>query len=134
MQASRGETWDCATRLEAGAPPVQLTGEMVYSWMGADYAWLRALAPAAELLAAKPDWGRLYDDETLRGGSTPCAALVSYEDIYVERRFSEATAALLGPRCRCWITNEFQHSGLRDQPEVFSKLLAMSKGETAIPS
>ena len=64
----------------------------------------------------------------------PVAALVSYEDIYVERAFSEATAAMLGGRARLWITNEFQHSGLRDDPAVFDKLLAMSKGELAIPS
>ena len=71
----------------------------------------------------------VYNEEALRSGSVPCAALVSYDDIYVERAFSEQTAALLGPRCRPWITNEFQHSGLRDDPSVFEKLLAMSKGE-----
>ena len=95
VQASRGETWDYATRLEAGAPPVQLTGEMVYSWMGDDFAWLRPLKPAAELLAAKADWGALYDPAVLGGADgPPVAALVSYEDIYVERAFSEATARL----------------------------------------
>ena len=47
---------------------------------------------------------------------------------------SEQTAALLGGRARLWITNEFQHSGLRDDPSVFERLLAMSKGEVAIPS
>ena len=121
--------------LEAGAPPVQLTGEMVYSWMGDDFAWLRPLKPAAELLAAKADWGALYDPAVLGGADgPPVAALVSYEDIYVERAFSEQTAALLGGRARLWITNEFQHSGLRDDPSVFDRLLAMSKGEIAIPS
>ena len=52
----------------------------------------------------------------------------------MERAFSEQTAAMLGGRARCWITNEYQHSGLRDDPAVFEKLLAMSKGEVAIPS
>ena len=38
-------------------------------------------------------------------------------------------------RASLWITNEFQHSGLKDEPErVFERLLAMSKGELAIPS
>ena len=42
---------------------------------------------------------------------------------------------MLGPRCKCWITNEFQHSGLRDQPAVvFERLYKMAKGEVAIPS
>ena len=50
-----------------------------------------------ELLAAKADWGALYDPAVLGGADgPPVAALVSYEDIYVERAFSEQTAALLG--------------------------------------
>ena len=76
---------------------------MVYPWMGDDFAWLRPLKPAADLLAAKADWGPLYDPAVLGGGKggergegdlPPVAALVSYEDIYVERAFSEATARL----------------------------------------
>lgn len=36
------------------------------------------------------------------------------EDMYVEREFSEDTARLLGPAClKVWLTNEFQHSGIR---------------------
>jgi len=107
----------------------------VYSWMGEDYAWLRPLLPCAQLLAHKSDWEALYDKKALGGPEgPPVACLVSYEDIYVERAFSEQTAAMLGGRARCWITNEYQHSGLRDDPAVFEKLLAMSKGEVAIPS
>ena len=48
-----GDAWDYKTRLEAGSEPVLLTGEMIYSWMGEDFAWLRPLKPCAELLAAK---------------------------------------------------------------------------------
>ena len=63
----------------------------------------------------------------------PVAALISYDDIYVERAFSEETADLLG--AKVWVTNEFQHSGLRDCPaRVFDTLLAMTKGEVALPS
>ena len=52
-----------------------------------------------------------------------------------QREFSEATAALLGDACAVWVTNEFQHSGLRDDgARVFSTLLAMSRGELPIPS
>ena len=100
------DRWDYTTRLTPDSPPVLLSGEMVYSWMGDDYAWLRPLKPAAELLAAKSDWGPLYDRAQLGGAATPpVAALVSYEDIYVDRRFSETTAAMLGGKARCWITN-----------------------------
>ena len=53
--------------------------------------------------------------------------------------FSEATAQLLGPpadpKCQLWVTNEYQHNGLRADPNrIFERLLAMAKGELAIPS
>ena len=51
VQAEMGEGWDyrtrLRTRLSAGSEPINLTGEMVYSWMGEDYAWLRPLKPCA---------------------------------------------------------------------------------------
>jgi len=135
VQASLGEPWDYTTRLTSSSQPVLFSGEHIFEWMADDYAWLRPLKPAANLLATKTDWGPLYDRDVLGGADCPpVAALVSYEDIYVERAFSEGTAAMLGPKTRLWITNEFQHSGLRDDPRVFERLLAMSKGEVAIPS
>lgn len=112
-----------------------LTGEMVYSWMASDFKQLAPLADAAQILAQKKDWPPLYNLNTLDRTEVPCAALVSYEDVYVERRFSEETAKLLGPNCKVWITNEFQHSGLRDDPaRVFDTLLDMANGQKAIPS
>ena len=139
VQAEMGEEWDYTTRLDEGNEPVLLTGEMIYSWMGDDFAWLRPLKPCAELLAAKEDWGPLYDTDRMRSEECPpVAALVSYEDVYVERAFSEDTARLLGSHgghAKLWITNEFQHSGLRDQPAtVFDRLLKMSKGDDIVPS
>lgn len=129
VQASLGPAWDYRTRLAEGDPPIFLSGEMVYSWMGEDYAGLRALKPAAELLARKADWPELYRPSELGTGEARCAALMSYDDIYVERQYSEATAGMLR-WCRTWVSNEFQHSGLRDQgARVFEKLLAMAKGE-----
>ena len=120
--------------LPAGSsPPVYFSGEMVYSWMADDYAELRALKGAAELLAAKADWPALYDEAALRGTRVPVACLVAYDDIYVEREFSERVAALLGDKCQVWVSNQFAHSALRDDPAVFSKLLEMSQGEAGIP-
>ena len=98
------------------------------------------LKPAAELLAAKKDWPKLYDAAVLSSDRCPpTAALVSYEDAYVEREFSEDTAILLGeparPKAKLWITNEFQHNGLRVEPAmIFNRLLQMVKGESTIPS
>eukprot|EP00622_Pseudochattonella_farcimen_P005685 FR741347.1.p1 GENE.FR741347.1~~FR741347.1.p1 ORF type:complete len:268 (-),score=19.50 FR741347.1:105-908(-) len=126
---------DYAEALKDADTPVFLNGEMVFPWMCQDYAQLRSLGPAADILAAKTDWSRLYNRDVLKDTKVPCAALISYDDIYVEREFSEETARLLGDNCQVWVTNEFQHSGLRDCPErVFTTLLAMSRGEHGIPS
>lgn len=118
---------------EDGAP-AYFSGEMVYPWMAEDYAELRGLGEAAELLASKRDWPRLYDESVLRDTKVPVAALIAYDDIYVERAYSERVVRLLGERASVWCTNEFAHSGLRDDPSVFTKLLEMSKGESAIPA
>ncbi len=135
VQASLGPSWDYTAALaDPSAPPLLFSGEMVFSWMAEDYAALRPLGPVAQLLAQR-EWGALYDAAALAAPGAPVAALVSYEDIYVERAFSEAVGAMLGDRSQLWITNEFQHSGLRDAPAtVFDRLLAMAKGELAIPS
>jgi len=129
VQASLGPAWDYTTRLEAGAEPVLLTGEMVFSWMADDYAWLRPLKGAANLLAAKEDWGHVYNRSALASGTSPVAALVAYDDVYVERTFSEETAELLGgfPRVRLWVSNYFQHSGISDHPDAFLKLDEMGR-------
>lgn len=127
--------FDPAFVLSQPDTPLYLTGEMVFDWMGEDFAGLRPLQRAAQLLAGKDDWTNLYDHRALADTQVPCAALVSYEDIYVERVFSEETARLLGPNCKVWVTNEFQHSGLRDCPaRVFDTLMDMVKGNLAIPS
>ena len=65
---------------------------------------------------------------------SPCNP-VADRDIYVNLELGNETAALLGGKTQMWITNEHQHSGLRDDGErVFTTLLAMTRGEATIPS
>lgn len=126
------------TLMDAAAH-VNFTGEMVFSWMAEDYASLRPFKNVANVLATKR-WERpLYDLNALAGVAkrVKCAALVSYDDVYVERSFAEETAQLLGGEdfCKLWISNEFQHSGLRDCPaRVFDTLFNMAQGTLSIPS
>ncbi|TDJ79883.1 MAG: alpha/beta fold hydrolase [Planctomycetota bacterium] len=111
----------------AGAP-VFLTGEMIYPWMFAEIGALRPLADVAEILAQFEDWPRLYDPEALSRNSVPCAAAVYYDDMYVDRRFSLETAEKI-PGVRPWITNEYEHNGLRAAGEVvLDRLLGMVAG------
>jgi len=113
----------------APGKPVVFTGEMIYPWMFEDYEHLRPLREAAELLAEKADWPRLYDLDVLRANTIPCAAAIYYDDMYVERTYSEETAAAIRG-LRAWVTNEYEHNSLRaDGERVLDRLLGMVHGE-----
>jgi pimeloyl-ACP methyl ester carboxylesterase len=109
--------------------PLLFTGEMVYPWMLDDYVQLRPLKGAAELLAQTVDWPVLYDLERLGRNTVPVAAAVYFDDMYVHREFSEETARAV-PNIKLWVTNEYEHNGLRaDGGAVLGRLLAMVRGE-----
>jgi pimeloyl-ACP methyl ester carboxylesterase len=104
-----------------------LTGEHVYPWMFEEYGALRPLAEAAEILA-QHEWPALYDAEQLARNDVPSAAAIYAEDMYVEREFSEQTAAAIRG-LRPWLTNEYQHDGLRANGErVLGRLLDLAQG------
>ena len=107
--------------------PELLTGEHVYPWMFEDYGALRPLAQAADFLAERP-WPDLYDPERLRENDVPAAAAIYAEDMYVERAFSEETAAAIRG-LRPWVTNEYDHDGLRaDGVRVLGRLIDLVRG------
>ncbi len=109
--------------------PVLFTGEMIYPWMFDTYAQLQPLKAIAELLAATDAWPALYDVARLQHNTVPVAAAVYADDMYVHREFSEETAALV-PNMKLWVTNEYEHNGLRaDGAAVLGRLLAMVRGE-----
>jgi pimeloyl-ACP methyl ester carboxylesterase len=109
--------------------PVYFTGEMVYPWMFDDYAYLRPLKEAADILAADDAWPRLYDLTTLAANTVPCAAAIYFDDMYVECTYSVETARQIRGM-KTWVTNEYEHSGLRmDGERVLGRLLDMLHGE-----
>ncbi len=109
------------------AAPELLTGEHVYPWMFEDYGALAPLREAAELLA-EHEWPRLYDAERLRANEVPVAAAIYAGDPYVERRFSEETAALIRG-ARAWLTSEYEHNGLRaDGDRILGRLIDLARG------
>lgn len=103
------------------------TAEHVFPWMFEDYGALRPHRAAADLLA-EHQWPRLYDAARLRENEVPVAATIYVNDLYVERVFAEETAeALRG--LRPWITDEFQHNGVRAEGErVLGRLIDMVRG------
>lgn len=108
---------------------VLFTGEMIYPWMFDEYKQLQPLKEAAELLAHFADWPPLYDLQQLRQNQVPSAAALYYDDMYVHRQFSEETAQII-PNLSLWVTNQYEHNGLRaDGEAIVDRLLKMVRGE-----
>lgn len=103
------------------------TGEMIYRFMFDEYACLKPLKDTAQALAEKSDWPNLYDREALQRNQVPVAACLYYDDMYVDRALSLACAATISG-AKTWITNEYEHDGLRrDGENILNKLITMVK-------
>jgi len=128
-QAGTGATAWAAQRVrdddpsfDVGARPLLFTGEMIYPWMFEQLAELRPFRAAAEALAARTGWDDLYDLDALARNEVPLEAAVYHDDMFVDAGLSLETAAHVG-NARAWVTNEFEHDGLR-LGDVFATLLA----------
>jgi pimeloyl-ACP methyl ester carboxylesterase len=129
-QRIRGEfgDFDPAAAL-AGDEPLLFTGEMIYPWMFGLDPVLRPLRAAAEVLAAREDWPPLYDPARLAANEVPAAAAVYFDDMYVPRELSLPTAAAIGA-LKAWVTNEYEHDGLRvSDGAVLDRLIALARGQ-----
>lgn len=115
--------WSAARLLPAEVEEEGLfTGEHIFPWMWEDYNALHGHRAAAALVA-EHTWPRLYDADRLRHNDVPVAATIYVNDLYVERAFAEETAAAVRG-LRPWITNEFEHNGLRaDGERVLGRLI-----------
>ena len=103
------------------------TGEHVFEWTFDDDSGLAPLGGAARLLADH-EWPRLYDADVLASVDVPCAAAIYIDDAYVDRVYSEETARLV-PTLRPWLTNEYEHNGLRaDGARILGRLIGLARG------
>jgi pimeloyl-ACP methyl ester carboxylesterase len=108
--------------------PLLFTGEMYFSWMFDEIRALRPFRGAAELLAAYDDWSPLYDVDRLAANEVPVLAAVYFDDMYVDADLQLDTASRVG-NVRAWVTNEFEHDGLRaDAGRVLGRLMDMRAG------
>ncbi|MFZ1873227.1 MAG: alpha/beta fold hydrolase [Chania sp.] len=105
--------------------PLYLTGEMIYPWMFTDIAALRPFNDAVKILAERRVWSPLYNSERLLGNQVPVFAAVYFSDMYVDVRLSLETAQQVG-NLTPWITNEYEHNGLR-VGNVFGHLQSMAQ-------
>ena len=97
----------------------------------------------AQAIARKNDWSPLYDADAMRknlssAGSCKAAAAVYFDDMYVDfdecMKVAKTHTSPLA-KCKLYITNDYQHSGLRDDgATIFSKLLGMARGTIRTPS
>ena len=103
------------------------TAEHVFPWMWDDIGALRGHRDAAHLLAEHA-WPRLYDADRLARNEVPVACTIYVNDLYVEREFAEETAAEVA-NVRAWITNEYEHSAIRnDGGRVLDRLIDLIRG------
>ena len=117
----RGEFPD--TNWAPGKPP-SFTGEMIYPWMFDDYPGCGRCATSRSCSRNEERWPVLYDAAQLARNKVPGARAIYAEDMYVPRALSEQTAAAIRGM-KVWLTNEFEHSGLRTSDRVFERLLAL---------
>ncbi|MFF0570240.1 alpha/beta fold hydrolase [Streptomyces sp. NPDC004041] len=126
----RGEfpQFDAATALK-GDGPLLFTGETIHPWHFDVDPALRPLRETAELLARRTDWPLLYDPERLAANEVPVAAAIYHDDMYVDTADSLRTAAAIRG-LRTWVTNEYEHDGVRaGGPRVLDRLLSLVRDE-----
>lgn len=123
-----GATRWAADRIGAGLPqfgaqnrPLLFTGEMMFPWMLDEIRALRPFKAGAEALAQQPDFTALYDTGRLAANTVPVAAVIYFDDMYVDAGLSLDTARAVG-NLHAWVTNEFEHDGLRQDAGVFKRL------------
>ena len=89
---------------------------MLFPWMLDDYQELKPFKNAANILAKKKNWPRLYDPNVLANNKVPIKAAVYTNDMYVDRNFSMELASII-PKIKIWETDKLEHNGLRSDGE-----------------
>ncbi|MDH2443878.1 alpha/beta fold hydrolase [Amnibacterium sp. CER49] len=107
------------------ARPLRFTGEMMYPWMFEEIRLLKPFRAAVQALAGFSDWTPLYDRERLAANEVPLAAAVYHDDLYVPADLQLETAAAVG-NAQAWVTNEWEHDGIRASDDrVVRRLLQL---------
>ena len=101
--------------------PFYLTGEHIFPWQFDEAPALVPLKEEAERLAAWT-WDSAPYDAAVLADAPASAAAIYLDDIFVPFEYSMATAETYGD-LRPWVTNLYQHDGIRhDGGEIFAQL------------
>jgi pimeloyl-ACP methyl ester carboxylesterase len=106
------------------ARPLLFTGEMMFPWMFEEVRSLRPFRSAVEALARRATHSPLYDVGRLRSNEVPVSAIIYFDDLYVDAGLSLETAATVGNLTH-WVTNQYEHDGIRQDVAVVKRLRAM---------
>lgn len=130
------ETRRSRTDYDETADPLLFTGEMIHPWYFREDPALRPLAETAELLAAKDDWGHLYDLEALGSNDVPVAASAYRPDVYVDFAHAMETASTVR-NLATWTSETLHHDALGNDTDVvlgaLGALLQDAGGLTHLP-
>lgn len=110
--------------------PLNFTGETVFPWMFEELSQLRGFEAAVKHLAANEHPIETYDHARLAANPVPVEAAVYFDDMYVDAGLSLDTAKRVNG-VHAWVTNEFEHDGLRlggVAPRLFDALAARLGG------
>lgn len=103
--------------------PTLLTGEHISRDWASTVPAFRPWREVADALA-EVEWPRLYDPSAIADSGVKGAAAIYFNDVYVPAELSIETAALM-PGLRPWVTNQYEHSGLR-AGEVLPRLIDLA--------
>ena len=119
-----------AAKTLAGDGPVLFTGESVHPWTFDCDPALRPLRETAGLLAARTDWPPLYDpDAPRRQRGAGGRGRLPRRHVRRHRPLA-ADGARTIRGLRTWVTDEFEHDGVRaGGPRVLDRLLALARDE-----
>ena len=93
------------------ARPLRFTGEMFFPWMFEEIRLLRPFGPAVDLLQQRSDWPARYDLARLAANEVPVAAVVYFDDLYVDADLQLRTASEIA-NVTTWVTDEWEHDGV----------------------
>lgn len=103
------------------ARPLLFTGEAAFPWMFEECPELKPFAAAMGELMRDTEFDVVYDPARLAANETPVHAAVYFDDMYVDSGLQLDTLSRVG-NAHPWVTNEFEHDGLRAGADVFLHL------------
>lgn len=99
---------------------------MMFPWMFEEIHSLRAFRAGVEALATHERYVPLYAPARLAANEVPVAAVIYHDDMYVDAGLSLETARHVA-NLQAWVTNEFEHDGVRQSTAVLRRLMTLVK-------